>query len=92
MILIPLHCVAHSHDSLTVLNVLLAERSVIEKRNRRRYKNVFFFSLTCIDINSRAYIYTRRPSLSEIEFVYSRQLPTDVRTGNDISVRIEDRF
>lgn len=34
VILIPLHCVAHSHDSRSVLNVLLVRLSKIEKRNR----------------------------------------------------------
>jgi len=87
VILIPLHCVAHSHDSRTVLNVRLVQWSKIEKRNRYRYRNVlFFFSLDTI-----ACVYQHiHTSLSEIEFINSRQLPTDVHTGNNLSVRIDD--
>lgn len=52
VILIPLRCAAHSHDSRAVLNVRSVDRGKIEKRNRYRYKNGFFpplVILTAVD-------------------------------------------
>lgn len=87
VILIPLHCIAHSHDSRAVLIVPTVEWSNIEKRNRYRYKNVFFFfcqfragAHSFTDKTQRVRACTRS-SLSENEFINSRQLSTDVRIG-----------